>query len=171
MRADSRRSTFRVDDVLRFDGETRLILRVVGPILLQDKRVDGMGPMETPQWRGAITGGIWQPVRLVATGDSLCEGRVHRTENLRQHGDLSRWSWNTRVTSTASTEIEIAIRSGDRVVAKINDTLTLKPGTNRQTRMLKIPDAKYWSPDNPHLYHAEVTCWGIRSMELPVRDA
>ena len=42
---------------------------MVGPILLQDKRVDGIGPMETPQWRGAITGGIWQSVRLVATGD------------------------------------------------------------------------------------------------------
>ena len=60
---------FRVDDLLKFDEENTLILRVVGPILLQDKRVDGMGPMETPQWRGAITGGIWQPVRLIATGD------------------------------------------------------------------------------------------------------
>jgi beta-galactosidase len=60
---------FRVDDLLKVDGENTLILRVVGPILMQDKRVDGMGPMETPQWRGAITGGIWQPVRLIATGD------------------------------------------------------------------------------------------------------
>jgi hypothetical protein len=60
---------FRVDDLLKFDGENTLIVRVVGPILMQDKRVDGMGPMETPQWRGAITGGIWQPVRLIATGD------------------------------------------------------------------------------------------------------
>ena len=41
----------------------------VGPILLSDKRVDGMGPMETPQWRGAIAGGIWQPVKMIATGD------------------------------------------------------------------------------------------------------
>ena len=28
-----------------------------------------MGRFETPQWRGAISGGIWQPVRLIATGD------------------------------------------------------------------------------------------------------
>ena len=60
---------FRVDDLLKFDGENTLMLRVVGPILMQEKRVDGMGPMETPQWRGAITGGIWQPVRLIGTGD------------------------------------------------------------------------------------------------------
>jgi beta-galactosidase/beta-glucuronidase len=60
---------FQVDDLLKFDGENTLMVRVVGPILMQDKRVDGMGPMETPQWRGAITGGIWQPVRLIATGD------------------------------------------------------------------------------------------------------
>jgi hypothetical protein len=49
---------FRVDDLLKFDGENTLILRVVGPILMQNKRVDDMGPMETPQWRGAIAGGI-----------------------------------------------------------------------------------------------------------------
>jgi hypothetical protein len=40
---------------------------LLGLILLQDKRIDGMGPLETPQWRGAITGGIWQSVRLIAT--------------------------------------------------------------------------------------------------------
>lgn len=61
---------FRIDDLLRFEEDNTLILRVVGPILLQDKRVDGMGPMETPQWRGAIAGGIWQPVKLIATGDT-----------------------------------------------------------------------------------------------------
>jgi beta-galactosidase len=49
---------FRVDDLLKIDEENTLILRVAGPILLQDKSIDGVGKMETPQWRGAITGGI-----------------------------------------------------------------------------------------------------------------
>ena len=48
-------------------------LRVAGPILLTNKRIDGVGPMETPQWRGAITGGIWQSVRLVATGETYVD--------------------------------------------------------------------------------------------------
>ena len=53
--------------MLKFDEENTLVIRVVGPILMQDKQVDGIGPMETTQWRGAITGGIWQSVRLIAT--------------------------------------------------------------------------------------------------------
>ena len=64
---------FRVDDLLSFGGDNFLSLRIAGPILLQDRNIDGVGKMETPQWRGAITGGIWQSVRLVATGDVLVE--------------------------------------------------------------------------------------------------
>jgi hypothetical protein len=33
----------------------------------------------------------------------------------------------------------------------------LKPGSNRQNWTLQIPDAVYWSPDNPHLYRADVS--------------
>jgi beta-galactosidase/beta-glucuronidase len=55
---------FRVDRLIRAGEENTLTLRVVGPILLTDKNIDGMGRMEVPQWRGAITGGIWQPVSL-----------------------------------------------------------------------------------------------------------
>ena len=64
---------FRVDELLNFDAENHLILRVVGPILLQDKTIDGVGPLETPQWRGGITGGVWQSVELVATGDTIIQ--------------------------------------------------------------------------------------------------
>ncbi len=47
MRAGSRRlsSGGRSAEIRR---ENTLIVRVVGPILLEDKRVDGIGPMETP---------------------------------------------------------------------------------------------------------------------------
>jgi hypothetical protein len=54
---------FRVDKILKPGEENFLILRVLGPIVLSDKVVDGIGPMETPQWRGGLTGGIWQPVQ------------------------------------------------------------------------------------------------------------
>ena len=36
----------------------------MGPITIQDKIIDGIGQMETPQWRGSYTGGIWQDVFL-----------------------------------------------------------------------------------------------------------
>ena len=43
-------------------------MRVVGPILMTDQRIDEMGRIEVPQWRGAITGGIWQDVWIQRRG-------------------------------------------------------------------------------------------------------
>ena len=42
----------------------------MGPITIQDKIIDGIGQMETPQWRGSYTGGIWQDVFLSYTGQT-----------------------------------------------------------------------------------------------------
>ena len=150
---------FRVDSLIKPGEENTLTLRVVGPILLQDKHVDGMGPMETPQWRGAIAGGIWQSVRLVATGtvyvkDVFIEPKVS-DNTVTFHLELA----HTGEQNTPA-QVEIAVRSASRpdlVVAQMNKTLNLKPGSNRQSWTLNIPDAVYWSPDNPHLYRADVS--------------
>ena len=58
---------FRVEKIIKAGEENTVTLRVAGPIILTDKVIEGVGQMETPQWRGAITGGIWQPVKLIAT--------------------------------------------------------------------------------------------------------
>ena len=42
---------FNIEHVLKYEEKNTLILRVVGPITIQDKIIDGMGQMETPQWR------------------------------------------------------------------------------------------------------------------------
>jgi len=150
---------FRIEDLLKFDEENTLILRVVGPILLQDKQVDGMGPMETPQWRGAIAGGIWQPVRLLATGelyvkDVFIEPKISdNTATL--HLELAH-AGRRRTPA----RVEITIRSAgrpERVAAKTSETLDLQPGSSRTSWTLPIPNATYWSPKNPHLYRAEVS--------------
>lgn len=150
---------FRVDDLLKLDEENTLILRVAGPILLQDKIIDGVGKMETPQWRGAITGGIWQSVRLVATGplyvkDVFIEPRISNN-TAAFHLELAHSG--ERATPA---QVDISIRSADRpdhVLAQTNETRRVTPGPNRQSLTLTIPDATYWSPDHPHLYRAEVT--------------
>jgi hypothetical protein len=150
---------FRIDDLLRFGEENVLILRVAGPILLQGKEIDGVGAMETPQWRGAITGGIWQPARLVATGavyveEVFIEPRI--SDNTATiHGELDHGG-----ESATSARVDLAIRAvgqRDGIVASFSELLELKPGTHRQSWTLEIPDAKFWSPDHPHLYRAEVT--------------
>ena len=60
----------------------------MGPITIQDKIIDGIGQMETPQWRGSYTGGIWQDVFLSYT----CETHINDvfiTGNFR-NGDIER---------------------------------------------------------------------------------
>ena len=71
---------FNIEHVLNYEDTNTLILRVVGPITIQDKIIDGMGQMETPQWRGSYTGGIWQKVYLESTGNIYFDdiGFLHR---------------------------------------------------------------------------------------------
>ncbi|MHC4116536.1 MAG: glycoside hydrolase family 2 protein [Planctomycetota bacterium] len=150
---------FRVDKLIKPGEENTLILRVAGPILLQNKQVDGVGPMETPQWRGAITGGIWQSVRLSATDDVYIKDVFIEPRN---HDNAAKF--HLEVVHTAKeripAQVEIAIRSANRpgkVVSRMKKRSDLIPGSNRQSWTLQIPDAVHWSPDNPHLYRADVS--------------
>jgi hypothetical protein len=169
--------------MLKPGQENTLVLRVVGPILLQDKRVDGIGPMETPQWRGAIAGGIWQPVRLIAT-DDVYVNDVFVEPNLSDNTATFHLDLSHTGEKAVSAQVEIAVRSvsrPDQVAATSSRTLVLKPGSTRQSWKLPIADAVYWSPDNPHLYRADisVTCdgrisdrWNTRfgMREFTIRD-
>jgi len=150
---------FRVDRLIKPGEKNTLILRVVGPILLQDKQVDGVGPMETPQWRGAITGGIWQSVRLIATDDSYIEDVFIEPEISNDtatfHLDLAHAGKRT-----CRGQVGIAIRSAsrpDEIIARINEQVELKPGSNKRSYTLQIPGAIHWSPKNPYLYRADVS--------------
>jgi len=150
---------FRVDSLIHAGEENTLILRVVGPIILQDKTIDGVGALETPQWRGGITGGVWQSVRLVATGEALVRD-VFIEPNIKNdtaafHLELE----NTDVVAQ-SVQLEIRIRSAktpDAITAEMARDISLRPGVSEHSQTFKIPNAKYWSPDDPHLYQAKVT--------------
>jgi len=150
---------FRVEKTIRPGKTNTLTLRVAGPILMENKRIEGVGQMETPQWRGAITGGIWQSVKLVATGDvylddvfiqpKIADNTVTLDVDFEQSGETSR-----------SANVEITIRpagKGGKVVAKARETFSFKPGGTKHRVTLKIPKATYWSPDNPHLYQVDIT--------------
>ncbi|MCP4784665.1 MAG: hypothetical protein GY903_23760 [Fuerstiella sp.] len=150
---------FCVDKLLRPGEENTLMLRVAGPILLQDKRVDGVGKMETPQWRGAITGGVWQSVRLVSTGDVYVKD-VFVEPGISNNTATFHLQLEHAEERNIPAQVEVVIRSTDKpdqVAASMKKTLDLNPGLSRQRWSLSIPDAVYWSPDNPHLYRAQVT--------------
>lgn len=148
---------FRVDELLKYGDNNVLIVRVVGPILLSDKVVDGVKPLETPQWRGGISGGIWQEVKLMATDEIYVEDVFIETKfddgSTTFHVELDH-----AAIKGASTELEIKITSttDSKGVVSTKMNWELHPGKNKKDFILKIPDATYWSPDNPHLYKAEV---------------
>jgi len=150
---------FRIEKLIKPGEENTLILRVAGPILLQDKHIDGVGPMETPQWRGAIAGGIWQPVRLIATDDIYVKDVFIEPKISDNTATFGLELEHTGEKNTPA-QLEVAIRSErepDKFAARMNKTLNMKPGQNMQSWTLKIPDVEYWSPDNPHLYRADVS--------------
>ncbi len=148
---------FRVEKLLQPGEENVLTLRVAGPILMTDKVIEGIGKMETPQWRGAITGGIWQPARLIASGDAyvddvFIEPKI-ADDSATFHCEIQHDAEKAR---EAAVEIRVhpAGKPGE-IVASKRESVRLKPGRNRLDWRLEIPNAAHWSPDNPHLYEAE----------------
>ncbi len=150
--------TFRIDKLLRPGEENVLILRVTGPILLQNNTIDGVGKMETPQWRGAIAGGIWQPVRLIATDDIYVKD-VFIEPKISDNTAIFHMELEHAGLKNTPAQIELAARSvrSGRVVARMNKALNMKPGIKELSWTLNIPNAKYWSPDAPHLYRADIS--------------
>ncbi len=149
---------FRVDSLIAPGQENTLILRVAGPILLQDKRIDGVGPLETPQWRGGIVGGIWQSVRLVATGETFVKD-VFIVPKITDDSATFHVELENTAETGKSVKLETTIRLAadpGHVVAESRQALPIRPGVNKCSHRLAIPGARYWSPENPQLYRAEV---------------
>jgi len=148
--------TFRVDEMLK-PGETNVLcLRVVGPIILSNRNVDGVGPLETPQWRGGITGGIWQPVRLEASGEVYVDDVFIEPKIDEKTAALHVTLDHTGIKGI-SVRIEIDVKEvgqPSKSVARLREELTLHSGKNKSTRIARLPEAKPWSPDHPALYRA-----------------
>ena len=147
---------FRVDKLAKVGKENTLVVRVVSPIILTDKYIDGMGRQEVPMWRGAITGGIWQDVSIVAKGqlglkDVFVQPNIH-TDAVSLEVEID----NTETTVDASdVTVNIYSKQGKVIVTK-NKKFSALPGKNKFRFDLKIPNATSWSPESPYLYKAEV---------------
>ena len=148
---------FRVDRLVRPGEENTLTLRVVGPILLTDKNIDGMGQMEVPQWRGAITGGIWQPVTLRTSGDALVKD-VFIEPKIENNTAVFNWDVENTAPGNLSALLEIKVLDATgKAIAQKQAEVKLLPGSNKNRWTFELGDVSYWSMDNPYLYAAEVT--------------
>ncbi|QBY04221.1 hypothetical protein E2K93_07395 [Thalassotalea sp. HSM 43] len=146
--------SFRIDSLLHFDQENVITVRVLGPILLDtDKVIDGMGAMETPQWRGGITGGIWQSVRLVASDGSYISDVFVQPDLGKESANITVSTTNFDVyDSDDSIRFEIRDKQTDSLVASKQISAKLQPGKSEWQTNIDIANAKAWSPDAPNLY-------------------
>lgn len=153
---------FRVDEMIK-PGEVNVItMRVVGPIILSDKEIDGVKALETPQWRGGISGGIWQSVKLVETEAIFVED-VFVQPNISNNTAMINLELNNTGIKGEDVGIEISIVENDnplKEVARIKEFKKSHPGINNYQFKINIPEAIYWSPDHPKLYSAVIKIKG-----------
>lgn len=147
---------FRIDEMLKPGEENVLMVRVVGPIILTDKRIDRLGRQEVPMWRGAITGGIWQSVELKSSGSIQIDNVFiePRIESETAHFNVSLKNFET-YNQNAQLVLRIISASANEIAAK-KEMVTILPGNNQINWEMIIPEMKYWSPENPYLYKASI---------------
>lgn len=151
---------FRVDDLLKYGEDNFLSVRVVGPIVTRDDLViDGLGKNDAPHWRGAIVGGIWQSVRLVAA-DTVMINDIFVMPQLESDTARIELELDNTKTKKFVAQVDIQLSNKTGIVAERSETMDLLPGNNSSTWTLAIPEARYWSPDSPELYTATVTVLG-----------
>lgn len=173
---------FRIDEMIKAGESNVLTLRVVGPIILSEQEIDGMKKMELPQWRGGITGGIWQSVSLMATDDIYAQD-VYIQPNIHDNTATFQVDLDNTAIKGSETEVQIKISEVGKAaaVATFSEKVKLHPGINKVSQAIEIPDTKYWSPDSPQLYKAEVSVihngrksdqWSARfgMRELTIKD-
>ncbi|MBT3244683.1 MAG: hypothetical protein HN352_16155 [Bacteroidetes bacterium] len=148
--------SFRIDKSLIFGAENVLTMRVLGPIILENKVVDNMGRQETPQWRGGIAGGIWQPVSISAN-DSIRVEDVFIETDIRNKTASFKLEIESNVITTTHADVSLIVTSpgGETVAQKIVE-MVLSPGSNQKQVIVEIPEAQNWTLVNPYLYQARV---------------
>ncbi len=135
------------------DTENFIAVRVITPLITRDVVIDGLGRDDMPHWRGAITGGIWQSVSLIAT-DAVYIENVFVTTDI-EVGDVS-VEMEIRNTSLKNQKAElrwqIAPYADDTPATSDSEQRTLRPGANTVVTELNVADFKLWQLDDPYLY-------------------
>lgn len=146
---------FKINQTVKI-GKNTLIVRVVSPVLYSDKVIDGLGPHQTPMWRGALTGGIWQGVSLRATDDYAVDDVFIKTDY--KTGDVS-FDLGIENTTTANQKTNVIVNILDKekkVILSKKEEILLTPGVNALDWKLTIENHENWGPKNPYLYTAQV---------------
>ena len=114
-----------------------------------------MGRQETPQWRGGISGGIWQPVCITATGLVRLSDIFIETD-IRKNTAAFKLDFESNSINTMQADVSMELSSSEgKVVVQKEAKLILSPGHNTERWVVNIPDAQFWTLENPYLYKAK----------------
>ncbi|EMI43399.1 glycoside hydrolase family 2 [Rhodopirellula sp. SWK7] len=122
------------------DGENDLIVRVEDAT--EQWQLRGKQTLNARGIWYTQVSGIWQTVWLETVG-------IDRLNELKISTDASKGTIRVRPIVEGNGRVHIIVKDGETVVA--NATVA-----NESTE-LKIPNAKLWSPESPHLYDIEAT--------------
>ncbi len=144
--------SFNIEHIIDFDTENVLIVKVMGPITIQDKVIDGIGQMETPQWRGSYTGGIWQDVFLSYTAQTHIKD-VFIKGNFK-NGEIEVINEITNGLGDGLYKLKYNVNQNQ----KFEEFLKLENSNLNVIKKVKnrIKNHKTWSPDNPFLYEFDI---------------
>lgn len=144
---------FEVGDLLKPGQPNFIAVRVITPLITRDVVIDGLGRDDMPHWRGAIAGGIWQSVLLIATDSVYIEevyvrGDIETGEavveiDIRNAGLKSR---------PVNLDWDISPCKGTASAVTETESLTLRPGHSKLKRKFAVENFQLWDLDNPFLY-------------------
>jgi beta-galactosidase len=138
---------FRVDPFLKA-AENTIILRVLGPIVVSDRVIDGLAKNDMPHWRGALTGGIWQSTRLVAAGSTFVDSCFVQP---RLADDTIAVELTLQSVKERPVHLEFALRAVGESEVVAQRQLGSSSSGQHHLRVM-VPHARYWSPESPQLY-------------------
>lgn len=146
----------RVDEFLKFGEENHFAIRVLGPIVTQDIQIDDLGVNDMPHWRGGLTGGIWQSLSLEFNNTSWIESAFYKPQLENAGFSLEAQFYSPKVESS-TVAVSLILKDQDSVIVQeITCVMVVDPGRTRFEAFLPIEQPRLWSPDSPHLYHAEL---------------
>ncbi len=145
--------SFEMDDLLYMDKANFIAVRVITPLITRDVIIDGLGRDDMPHWRGAIAGGIWQSVSLVAT-DCVYIDDVFVSGNIESGAVSVEAAIHNASLQSCQVVLhwDVASCQDEASVVSESESLWLRPGTSQWLRKFHVADFQLWQLDAPRLY-------------------
>ena len=130
--------SFEISDAIQ-EGENELVVRVedaTEEYQLRGKQVINARGI----WYTQVSG-IWQTVWLEEVNEE-------HIEDVKVSTSAKNGSITVETKTNADAKIEVVVKDGDEIIARVRGGKQIE---------VNVPNAKLWSPTNPHLYDLEVS--------------